>query len=317
MSRRGWPGSSRRWRSARPTRFFAPAAAVLVVGGSIGRQVRQTVELILGVTVGLILADGLVHLIGRGPLQLAVVVVLAAGLALLVSGGKMLLNQATTTAVLIVALYPSAGAGIYYERWIDALIGAGVALGVRAVIVPLAPLFTLRRSTAEVRSWLADAFEEGRDGLRAADRVATRDAAERIDSARHLLRELVAEAERVGRLVSVALLHRDTRRLLRRFPVAVPHVGGALGHAHRALRTEADALAAPAPPDLVAAVAALGRAGDELLHALVHPTAGRPGAASAQRAVAWASRPVGVSPTVARHVRASANELLEASRSGS
>ncbi|MEV4536182.1 FUSC family protein [Asanoa sp. NPDC049518] len=284
--------------------FFAPAAAVLVVGGSIGRQLRQTVELIVGVTVGLILADGLVHLIGRGPIQLAVVVVLAAGLALLVSGGKMLLNQATTTAVLIVALYPSANAGIFYERWLDALIGAGVALGVRAVVVPLMPL-ALRRATGALRAQLAEAFDGADAGLRAADQPVTRSAADRLESAQAGLRDVADETRRLAKLISVALAHYRTRRMLAGVEAKLPHLGAALTHAHLALRAQADELPAKVPADLVDAVAALGRATDELVESLV-ARKGRTGAAVP------AGRLADVSPPVAEQVRSAAGELARA-----
>ncbi|GIF64324.1 hypothetical protein Ais01nite_23590 [Asanoa ishikariensis] len=287
--------------------FFAPAAAVLVVGGSIGRQLRQTVELIAGVTVGLILADGLVHLIGRGPIQLAVVVVLAAGLALLVSGGKMLLNQATTTAVLIVALYPSANAGIFYERWLDALIGAGVALGVRAVVVPFLPL-ALRRATGVLRASLADAFDGANAGLRAADQPVTRDAAARLESAQTVLRDLAEETGRLAKVVSIAVARHRTRQILAGVEAKLPHLGSALTHAHLALRAEADELPAKVPDDLVDAVSALAHASDELVESLLRPA----GSAKESPGPPPEHRLAGVSPPVAEHVRSAAGELARA-----
>jgi uncharacterized membrane protein YgaE (UPF0421/DUF939 family) len=296
--------------------FFAPAAAVLVVSTSIGRQLRQTIELVAGVTVGLILADGLVHLIGHGPLQLALVVVLAASTALLVGGGKMVLNQATTTAILIVALYPSAGSGLYYERWLGALIGAGVALGVRLVIVPLHPLFTVRRSAVALRERLAEAFAGGRKGLSTADRTLTRAAAVRLGSAEALLRELTQEADRAANMISVAPLYRGSRQSLARAQAALPHLGVAINHAHAALRIEAEELVDVAPDDMVDAVAKLAQAIDELLETLLQPAPGPAEAGLAAQAAAWADAisdpPTTV--TVGDHVRLAAGELLLASR---
>ncbi|SNT11423.1 Fusaric acid resistance protein-like [Asanoa hainanensis] len=287
--------------------FFAPAAAVLVVGGSIGRQLRQTVELIAGITVGLVLADGLIHLIGRGPVQLGVVVALSAGLALLVSGGKMLLNQATTTAVLIVALYPSASSGIFYERWLDALIGAGVALVVRAAVVPLLPL-ALRRATGVLRAQLGEAFDGAHAGLRAADQPITRDAAARLESAQTVLRDVAEETGKLAKVISVALVHRRTRRILASAEAKLPFLGAALTHTHLALRAEADELVAGVPDDLVDAVSALARGTDELVASLLRPEdrpAARPAAPSHERLA-------GVSPQVADHVRSASGELARA-----
>jgi uncharacterized membrane protein YgaE (UPF0421/DUF939 family) len=297
--------------------FFAPAAAVLVVSTSIGRQLRQTIELVAGVTVGLSLADGLVHLLGHGPLQLALVVVLAASTALLVGGGgKMVLNQATTTAILIVALYPSAGSGLYYERWLGALIGAGVALGVRLVIVPLQPLFTVRRSAVALRERLAEAFAGGRTGLSTADRAMTRAAAVRLESAEALLRELTEEADRAANMISVALLYRGSRQSLARAQAALPHLGVAITHAHAALRIEAEELVDVAPDDMVDAVATLAQAIDELMKTLWQPASGPAEAGLAEQAAARADN-ISDPPTklaVGDHVRLAAGELLLASQ---
>ncbi|MDG4824979.1 FUSC family protein [Asanoa sp. WMMD1127] len=287
--------------------FFAPAAAVLVVSSSIGRQLRQTLELVAGVTVGLILADGLVHLLGHGPLQLALVVVLAASAALLVSGGKMVLNQATTTAVLIVALYPSAGNGVYYERWLGALIGAGVAFGVRLAIVPLRPLSAVRRSADVLRERLAEAFAGGRAGLDAADRGVTRAAAARLESAEPLLRQLTEDAERAANMISVALLHRRSRLSLAGARATLAHLDGAIDRAQVALWIEAEEIAAVAPNGMVEALARLARAVDEALTTLLGPSA----SAAAERAAARAEDLVGLA--VGDRQRA-AGELLPASR---
>ncbi|GIF52585.1 fusaric acid resistance family protein [Asanoa ferruginea] len=301
---------------SQPSAFFAPAAAVLVVSSSIGKQLRQTIELVAGVTVGLILADVLVHLLGHGPLQLALVVVLAATTALLVSGGKMVLNQATTTAILIVALYPSAGSGLYYERWVGALIGAGVALGVRLVVVPLQPLFVARRSADAVRERLAEAFAGGRKGLSTGDRAVTRAAAVRLESAEALIRQLTQDAERAANVISIALLHRGSRQTLARARAALPHLGGAITNARAVLRIEAEELVDVAPHDMVDAMATLAQAIDELLQTLLQPASGPTEAGLAEQAATQAdniSDPP-TTPAVGDHVRAAAGELLLASR---
>ncbi|GIF48301.1 uncharacterized membrane protein YgaE (UPF0421/DUF939 family) [Asanoa ferruginea] len=301
--------------------FFAPAAAVLVVSGSIGKQVRQTAELIVGVAVGLILADGLVRLIGRGPLQLALVVILAASLALVVSGGRMVLNQATTTAVLILALYPHAGGGIFWERWIDALIGAGVALVIRAVVEPRQPLRAVRRAADAVHDRLGEAFEGGTAAVRNADPAATLAAAERLHPAEAALKVLSEETTRAAHLVSIGLLHHRTRLTLARVDAAAPHLRRAIDNLHQALRHESAALGVPLAPGLLDAMAALDRASDDLLRDLVNPAGTWHGAQAARQAQAWAGRAERAAPptattAVAGHLHAAAGQLLLAGRHG-
>jgi uncharacterized membrane protein YgaE (UPF0421/DUF939 family) len=57
--------------------FFAPIAAVISLGLTLGQRGRRTVEVVLGVVVGLLIADLVVSFIGVSPVQIGVVVALA------------------------------------------------------------------------------------------------------------------------------------------------------------------------------------------------------------------------------------------------
>jgi uncharacterized membrane protein YgaE (UPF0421/DUF939 family) len=63
--------------------FFAPIAAVVTLGLSLGQRGRRAFEIALGVALGLGIADLLVRLIGVGALQIGIVVVLAMAAAVL------------------------------------------------------------------------------------------------------------------------------------------------------------------------------------------------------------------------------------------
>ena len=56
---------------------FAPIAAVICLGATIGQQRERALELIVGVVVGVLIADLLVRVIGTGPPQVGLMVVLA------------------------------------------------------------------------------------------------------------------------------------------------------------------------------------------------------------------------------------------------
>src|SRR5262245_28836885 len=60
---------------ARP--FFAPVAAVIVLGAGVGVRWVRALELAVGVCAGVVLGDVVVLVIGVGPVQIAVVVTLA------------------------------------------------------------------------------------------------------------------------------------------------------------------------------------------------------------------------------------------------
>ena len=92
-----------------PDPTFAPAAAVGVIAAALGGRTRRTVELVVGVVLGIVVGDVLIHLLGTGPWQTGVVVFLAVGAAVLVRGTGALVTQAGGTAVLVATLTPVSG----------------------------------------------------------------------------------------------------------------------------------------------------------------------------------------------------------------
>src|SRR5690349_9683384 len=85
----------------RPSPFFAPIAAVITLASSIGQRARRTVELVLGVAIGIGVGDAIILLIGSGPWQIGLVVVLAILVAAAVGGGTPLVVQSASSAVLV------------------------------------------------------------------------------------------------------------------------------------------------------------------------------------------------------------------------
>ncbi|WLS45269.1 FUSC family protein [Micromonospora profundi] len=124
---------------------FAPISAVSTLAASVGQRLRRTVELIIGVSVGVFVGDLLLAALGTGVWQLALIVVLAVLVALFLVGSAAVVLQAGATAVLIATLSPSVR-DLEIPRFVDALIGGGVALLVTAVLLPLNPLRVLNRA---------------------------------------------------------------------------------------------------------------------------------------------------------------------------
>src|SRR5215212_2410037 len=138
--------------------FFAPIAAVICLSVTLGQRNRRAVELVFGVAVGLMVADLLVLVIGNGTLQIAVVVLLAMAAAVFFGGGTMLVNQAAVSAVLVVVLQPPE-AVFSPDRFVDALIGGGVALAIN-YLFPINPERLVERTAAPVFDELAAVLEE-------------------------------------------------------------------------------------------------------------------------------------------------------------
>ncbi|WP_448058788.1 FUSC family protein [Cellulomonas hominis] len=127
------------------TPFFAPVSAWIALGFSADREVRRVAELAVGVALGVGLGDLVVHGIGTGPWQVAIVLASAAYIARFLDRGTMLTTQAGVQAIVIVGLPAVGASGGALGRWTDALVGGAVALAVAA----LAPNDPRRRPRAQ------------------------------------------------------------------------------------------------------------------------------------------------------------------------
>ncbi|MEU1585417.1 FUSC family protein [Micromonospora sp. NPDC005710] len=127
-----------------PTPVLAPTTAVGIVAASMGSRLRRTIELLVGVVLGLAVGDTLMPFFGIGAWQTGVVVVLAIIVAVLLKGGGSLLTQAGGTAVLIATLEPPVR-DLSVPRFVDAAVGGLIGLAVGLLVVPIHPQRTVQR----------------------------------------------------------------------------------------------------------------------------------------------------------------------------
>jgi len=158
--------------------FFASIAAILTLGLTFGQRGRRAVEIAVGVTLGIAIADVLVLLIGSGVGQLVLVVLLAMSAAVLLGGQQMVVNQAAVSAVLVVALQPPEG-DLSFARAVDAAVGGAVALALGYLVLPPDPLALVRREAEPVLRELAGTLEDVAGALERRDVEAARAALER------------------------------------------------------------------------------------------------------------------------------------------
>ena len=147
--------------------FFAPIAAVVTLGLSLGQRGRRAFEVALGVALGLGIADLLVRVIGVGALQIGIVVVLAMAAAVLLGEGTLLVNQAAITAILVVLLQPP-GSDFSPDRFFNALVGGGVALAINHLF-PVNPEHRVERAARPIFEQLATALEDIAEALEKGD----------------------------------------------------------------------------------------------------------------------------------------------------
>jgi uncharacterized membrane protein YgaE (UPF0421/DUF939 family) len=181
--------------------YFAAIAAVISTGVVVGQEGRRAVELVFGVACGLAVADLLVVLIGTGTVQIGVVVALAMSVAWMLGGGPALVTEAGVTALITVMLDPSTS-GWSPDRFLDALVGSGVALGVRAVF-PSDPRHLVEKASHPIFDDLAGALRETATALRAGN----------LEMAEHALQKARETDARMGAFREALDAGYDTARL--------------------------------------------------------------------------------------------------------
>ncbi len=190
--------------------FFAPVSAIITLGITVGQRGRRAVELALGVAVGIGVADGLVLLLGPGAVPLAVVVLLAMSAAVFLGSGQILATQAAVSGVLVATLQP-ASQSFSGARFIDALIGGGIALLTNALLLPADPVKMVRRAAEPVLDELAATLREIADAIDAREQ----EAAENVLLRARELDRLEAELEDAVAVSRETARYAPTRRRTR------------------------------------------------------------------------------------------------------
>jgi uncharacterized membrane protein YgaE (UPF0421/DUF939 family) len=301
---------------------FAPIAAVICLGATLGQQRERALELMGGVVVGVLIADLLVRLLGTGPPQVGLMVVLAMSAAVLVGGGTLLMTEAGVSAIIIGSAAPTT-LGLFPTRPIEALIGGIVAFGLHSLVFPPNPLLHVSRAAHAVFGGLGRTLEELAAALETGD-------AGRAHGALEAARDLDGNIRALGEALS---LGRETARSapLRWADRAAldrqEEIGRQLDFAVRDTRVLARdtvryvrANGSPVP-DVAVAVAGLGQAVWALAAAFDDPEAREQPRQLALRAAARASEAMArhadlALTEIAGQVRSTAADLIRAAQAG-
>ena len=206
--------------------FFAPVAAVIALGLAPGNRTRRAVEIVIGVGVGIAVADLLVTVIGRGPIQVGLVVLIATSSAILLGGGALVVSQAAWSAVIVATVSATAG-GIMQTRFGDAMIGGAVGLAVLAV-VPRNPARAVRQAARPLFEELAGTLDDVANALEAQDLDAPIRALERARGLDELVARLQNAVELARETVRIAPSQWHERGRVERAANAAPHLGFAV-----------------------------------------------------------------------------------------
>jgi hypothetical protein len=138
---------------------------VICLSAARGRRRQQAFQLVGGVVVGITVADLIVQVIGTGPPQIGIMVVLAMSAAVLLGGGELLIAEAAVSAILLVVLDPSEASGFSPNRIIQAVMGGGVALLVASFFFPPDPRLLVDRAVQAVFGELGHTLQRVARGL--------------------------------------------------------------------------------------------------------------------------------------------------------
>ncbi|WP_406076703.1 FUSC family protein [Micromonospora sp. NBC_00858] len=242
--------------------LFAPISAVSTLAASVGQRLRRTVELIIGVTVGVLIGDLLLVVIGTGWWQLAVVVVLAILVALFLVSSAAVVVQAGATAVLITTLSPSVR-DLEIPRFVDALVGGGVALLVTAVLLPLNPLRVLNRAARPALDLLSTQLDATAGALTERDAAAARTALAELRQNKDELKALVEATQGAREASTLSPVHWHERHgPVGRFAHAAEPIDRAMRNSGTLIRRAVSLIedGEPVPEPMPRAVACLAEA---------------------------------------------------------
>lgn len=191
--------------------LFAPIAAVVAMTAGRGRRGRAAAELILGVTVGIVLADLFVRAVGTGAWQLVVVALATMTVATAIGAPQFVVTQSAVWSVIVVAV-THGSLTLALSRLEDALVGGGVAIVVAQLLFPLRPLAVVEEATAESEGRVDEVLHEVAAALRERDEERAVQAVRRADELDH---HRLVDALELGRAAARATprRRRDRRRL--------------------------------------------------------------------------------------------------------
>jgi hypothetical protein len=235
-----------------PRPIFAPVAALIGVSTTLGQRRRYAVEMVVGIAVGVGIADALFVLIGSGTWQIAAIVAGAMVVAVAVGGSVVLVSEAAVSALLVVTIQPPSS-GLSGARFLDSLLGGLIALVVTSLL-PRNPVRAARQAAALPFAQLAATLDDIALALDRADQ----DVAERaLARARAIDRDAFEQAVIAGReTLQLAPFARTTRAQFACYVGAQTQIDAAITSVETLSRAVVRALAhgdnVPAPmPDAI------------------------------------------------------------------
>jgi hypothetical protein len=207
-----------------PRPAFAAIAAVIAIGVTHGERAGRAIQLVGGVVFGITIATLLISVIGTGPWQIGVLIILAMTAATAIGAGEMVVVESAVSAILLVALDPGSAEGFSATRIAEGAIGGAVALAVSSFLFPPDPALAPGRAAQAMFVELGRALERIATALEARDPGAAERAlidARQIDE---MVREVEEEVSTGQETAKFTPPRRSSRVLLDRYARSIPQV---------------------------------------------------------------------------------------------
>ncbi|SCL40296.1 Uncharacterized membrane protein YgaE, UPF0421/DUF939 family [Micromonospora pallida] len=302
-----------------PQPVFAPISAVGTLAASVGQRFRRTVELILGVAIGVFIGDVLIYFLGSGAWQLALVVVLSITISTFLGASASVVIQAAATAVLIATLSPSTQ-NLEIPRFIEAIVGGGIALLVTAVLLPLNPLRVINRAARPALDLLAEQLDRTAEGLRDRNRGLCQRALDRLRANQQELAAFTEAIEGAKETITISPARWHRRDELVHYAEAAEPIDRAMRNSGTLIRRSVTLIEddEPVPDPMPDAVCHLAEAVRLLRHEFAVGAEPQDARERSLRAVSEAGRAYGQGvgfsgSVVVAQVRTTASDLLVAS----
>ncbi|MBN9130544.1 MAG: FUSC family protein [Paenarthrobacter ureafaciens] len=188
--------------------LFAATSSLIALGFSRDPRLRRVIEVGLGCTLGIVVGDLLLHWLGAGIWQAAVVLLFSILLARFLDSGTIFTTQLGLQSLLVVLL--PAPAGGPFTRSLDAVVGGVFALLV-TVLMPKDPRREPRKDIREILDELAEILRDCAKAMIDSDSTAAWHALIRGRNCQALVDRMRQTLRASGEVATLAPAHRRHR----------------------------------------------------------------------------------------------------------
>lgn len=205
--------------------LFAATSSLIALGFSREPRLRRVLEVGMGCTIGIAVGDLLLHWLGSGIWQAAIVLLFSTLLARFLDSGSIFTTQLGLQSVLVVLL-PAPDGGPF-TRSFDAVVGGLFALLI-TVIVPKDPRREPRQDVKKLLYELAEVLRECGNALNNSDSTQAWHALVRGRNCQQLVDRMRQTLQTSGEVAMLAPAHRRHRDELDRLRESLDFIDLAL-----------------------------------------------------------------------------------------